>query len=168
MSPMNTPALAAIAALMALSVSACGNDQPDDTALSHMQVMKGEIRAEQPWVRAVPEGARMSAGYVAIQNTGTKEDSIVAVSSDSFSSVELHESRTVDGRSTMRKIDRLDLPGGRSVTLEPGGYHLMLFGAEAGIAEGDTVEITITFEKAGDVTIPFTARNAGPGGHNGH
>ncbi len=60
----------------------------------------------------------------------------------------------------MREMkDGLELPAGEQVSLEPGGYHVMLLELQAPIAEGDTVPVTLTFEKAGEVQVDAQARN---------
>ena len=67
----------------------------------------------------------------------------------------------------MSAVKRLDLPAGRSVVLEPGGYHVMLMGLKAQAREGDRIPVTLTFEdKAGkrftvDVQAPVRALTAG-------
>ena len=57
------------------------------------------------------------------------------------------------GMMGMQPVDRIEIAPGASVTLEPGGYHLMLMGVTDMPAIGEMVEITLTFEKAGDVVV---------------
>jgi copper(I)-binding protein len=65
-----------------------------------------------------------------------------------------------DAMMGMRPIESLELPAGEEVSLEPGGYHIMLFELKAPIADGDTIPVTLTFEKAGEVTVDAEARDA--------
>jgi copper(I)-binding protein len=58
----------------------------------------------------------------------------------------------------MHPIERIDIPAGGSAKLEPGGYHLMLMGVTKMPAVGETVELTLTFEKAGDVVVQAEVR----------
>ncbi len=60
----------------------------------------------------------------------------------------------------MRPIDSLELPAGEEVSLEPGGYHIMLLDLKKPITDGDTIQVTLTFEKAGEVTVDAEARDA--------
>jgi copper(I)-binding protein len=68
----------------------------------------------------------------------------------------------------MSAVDRLALPAGKAVKLEPGGYHVMLMGLVAPIKEGDTVAITLALkDKDGkpwsvDVKAPVRALAAAP------
>lgn len=75
------------------------------------------------------------------------------------------DGETMDGKEGdammgMRPIESLELPAGEEVSLEPGGYHIMLFELKAPIADGDTIPVTLTFEKAGEVTVDAEARDA--------
>ena len=62
------------------------------------------------------------------------------------------------GMMTMREVERIELPAGETVVLEPGGYHVMLLDLAAPLELGDTVEVTLTFEVAGDVVVTAEVR----------
>ena len=71
----------------------------------------------------------------------------------------------------MSAVDRVDLPAGKTVKLEPGGYHLMLVDLKQGLKAGDSVPLTLTFE-SNDKTrqtleIKAAVRSI-PGVHSGH
>ncbi|GGD07111.1 copper chaperone PCu(A)C [Aquisalinus flavus] len=155
MPPMNTPALAGFAALL-LTLAACsGPDQPEIHRTE--AVAAGDVAISGSWVRAVGEGVRMSAAYGTISNQGDEPDRIVSLASPIAEVVELHESIEQDGRSMMRPVNGLEIPAGDEVILEPGGYHVMLIGVAGPLVEGETYDITITFEKAGDLSVPMMA-----------
>jgi copper(I)-binding protein len=66
-----------------------------------------------------------------------------------------------DAMMGMRQLeDGLELPAGVQVSLEPGGFHIMLLELKTPIAEGDTIPVTLTFEKAGEVEVDAQAREA--------
>ena len=156
MSLMNTPVVAGFAAAV-LSLAACsGQDQPQ--AHQAETVAAGTIAVSGGWVRAVGEGVRMSAAYGTISNTGDEPDRIIGLSTPVSEAVELHESVEKDGRTMMRRVVGLEVPAGGEVSLAPGGYHVMLIGVAAPLVEGETYDITITFDKAGDLTVPMMAR----------
>ena len=58
----------------------------------------------------------------------------------------------------MQPIARLEIPAGGTVQLAPGGYHVMLIGLTKDLNVGDTVQVTLKFEKAGDVTVTAQVR----------
>ena len=47
----------------------------------------------------------------------------------------------------------LEIPAGGSVELKSGSFHVMLIGLKEDLTSGTSYELTLTFEKAGDVTI---------------
>ena len=57
--------------------------------------------------------------------------------------------------------DGLEIPAGAKVELKPGSYHVMFMGLTTGIKEGDTVKVTLKFEKAGEVEVEMPAQAAG-------
>ena len=71
---------------------------------------------------------------------------LVGASSPVAGVVEVHEMKREGDVMRMRAIDGLELPAGRAVKLEPGGYHVMLIGLEKPLAPGASVPITLTFE----------------------
>ena len=114
----------------------------------------GPIVIERGWAREAPPGARASGGYATIRNTGDAADRLVAASAAFAERVELHEMSVVDGTMRMREVeDGLAVEPGASVTLEPGGLHLMFLDIADPPAAGDTVSVTLRFERAGEATL---------------
>ena len=64
------------------------------------------------------------------------------------------------GNMTMKEVESIDIPANEKVKLEPGGYHIMLMELAAPLVKGDQIEITLTFEKAGEQTVTATVREA--------
>jgi len=94
-------------------------------------------------IREAPPTMKINAGYAKFSNTGSVDITITAVSSDAFSTVTIHLTSIVDGVATMHPQSELLVPAGASITLAPGGRHLMLMGANQSLSDGDTVEITL-------------------------
>lgn len=111
------------------------------------------------WVRP-PMGPDVpGAGYLTIHNTFGNDDALVGVASPVATSVEIHESMAGDsGMMGMQPVDRIDVKVGSTVTLEPGGYHLMLMGVTDMPAVGGTVDLTLSFERAGDIVVQAEVR----------
>lgn len=99
------------------------------------------VRVRSAWLRAVPPGVAMTAGYARFDNTGGQAVEIVGMQSDAFERIEIHRTVVEDGISRMRPVTGLTLPDGQSVHLEPGGLHLMLMRPSRVLRPGDTVEI---------------------------
>lgn len=111
----------------------------------------GEISVADARV-PVPAGAN-GAAYMTLTNGGDTADRLVAVSSDVAESVELHQTTTQDGSMSMQPVDSVEVPPGGEAVLEPGGLHAMLVGMTRELVEGDTVDLTLTFENAGEQTV---------------
>jgi copper(I)-binding protein len=57
------------------------------------------------------------------------------------------------GMMTMRPVEKVEIPAESTVKLEPGGLHVMLLDLQKDLVAGDTVEVTLTFSGAGEVTV---------------
>lgn len=96
--------------------------------------------------------------YMTIENTGGEDDALIGGTTDRAQAVEIHETKIVNDTGTMLPHDGpLPIPAGESVALEPGGLHIMLVDLNDDIRLGDTFEVTLEFERAGEVTVPVTA-----------
>lgn len=131
----------------------------------------GAIDISGAWSRPAPQGGN-GVGYVVLANGG-KADRLVAASTPAAGRVEIHESMIMGGKAMMHPRPRgIDLPAGKTVALKPESFHLMLIGLKKPLKVGETVPVTLKFEKSGAVTVPFAVRAAGPapetGGHAHH
>ncbi|MGF1501481.1 MAG: copper chaperone PCu(A)C [Paracoccaceae bacterium] len=135
----------------------------------------GDIRIETPWARpAIAD--RPTAAYMTIRNAGEAADRLVGATSPAFTRIELHETTMAEGVMRMAEVAGIEAPAGGAVDLAPGGLHLMLFGAEERLAEGDRIPFTLRFERAGEVAIEIDIRSRPPEGapsggathHGGH
>lgn len=95
-----------------------------------------------------------AALYFAVQNNTDRVDALEGASSEAAASVEIHETTTGDdGTMGMRPVDAsLQVPAGGSLTFEPGGLHLMLVDVDR-LQVGDEVQVTLTWQNAGEMTI---------------
>jgi copper(I)-binding protein len=121
----------------------------------------GDISIEAPWSRATPGGAKVGAGYLTIKNSGSAPDRLVSATTNIAEKTEIHEMSMTDGMMKMREVSGVEVPAGGSVALAPKGYHLMLFGLNKPLKEGDTFSGTLTFEKAGTIAVTFEVKGMG-------
>ena len=119
----------------------------------------GSIRLENAFTRSAPAGG-VGAFYVTIVNTGAA-DRLVAVASPVAGKVEMHESTSADGVMRMRGTASLAIPAGGTVRLAPGGYHVMLIALTQPLTVGQSVPVTLTFEKAGAMETRASVAKAG-------
>lgn len=109
------------------------------------------------WVRPAAKGGQ-SAAYMAITGAG-QADALTGVSATFAASADVHETTSMSGMMGMSHVDKIDVPAGQTVKLEPGGYHVMLMNLNAELKAGETVELTLTFRNAGKVTIKAEVKN---------
>ncbi|HEC21568.1 MAG TPA: copper chaperone PCu(A)C [Chloroflexi bacterium] len=117
------------------------------------------IVIEDAWVRPSPMTAGNGAAYMVIRNTGSEDDALIAADSDIAGAVEIHETMMMEGDMMgMQPVESIPVPAGGSVTLEPGGYHIMLIDMREPLEAGQTVMLTLTFEKAGPIEVQAEVR----------
>lgn len=122
----------------------------------------GDIEVTSPWLRATPKGASVAAGYATITNKGTAADTLIGASLPVAKRGEIHEMSMSGGVMKMRQLAHgLAIPAGQSVTLAPGGYHLMFQNPTKPLKEGETVTGELTFAKAGKVRVDFPVAGFG-------
>ena len=115
-----------------------------------------------PWVRATPGGAKVGGGYLTITNTGSKPDRLVGGAFSGAERVEVHATSNEGGISRMRPVEGgIEIKPGATVKLAPGGYHLMFIGLKQGFVDGELVEGTLRFEKAGVIPVEFEVQAVG-------
>jgi copper(I)-binding protein len=111
------------------------------------------IQVGKSFVRAVPPGQKVSAAFMAIENTSTQTHRLISAESKAAQVVELHTHTHVDGMMKMRKIDAIELPAGQTTLLQPGGLHVMLIGLNTDLTVGQVVSVTLNFEDASRKTL---------------
>lgn len=112
----------------------------------HAEGVADWLAVEAPYARAVPPGQPNSAVFMILENRDAIDHALVAAASDAAEVVELHTHRQEGGMMRMRRIERIELPAGESVTLAPGGLHLMLIGLHAALQPGERIDVDLWFE----------------------
>lgn len=141
-----------VAAAVMLFLLACAGAAAGDGMKS------GGISVVEPYAFAsigkVPNGA----GFLAIRNEGNQDDVLIGVTSDFARRNELHTHLHQNGRMMMRPVERIEIPAGATVKLEPGGDHIMLMGLDGPLKAGERRNLTLVFEKAGELAIELIIR----------
>ncbi len=130
------------------------------------------LMVSNPWARASAGAAQNGAAYLTITNSGAEIDRLVGVQTTAAVRAELHTHIRDGDIMRMEAIDAVDLPSGTTTTLAPGGDHIMLMSLEGPLVEGEKVSVSLTFEKAGDVTVEAmimaVGATEGPMDHGDH
>lgn len=115
-------------------------------------VTVGDLTIQHAWSKVSIGVDRPAVFYVEIANSGSSDDALVGISTPAAGMPMLHETVVTDGIASMPHAMSVPVPAGQTVQLAPGGYHGMLMGLTAVSKEGDRFPVTLTFEKAGEVT----------------
>jgi len=124
------------------------------------------VSVSQPWVRATVAGQSVAGAYMDI--TAKANAALVGVASPVAAKTELHTMTMDGGVMKMRPLDKLDLPAGKTVSLKPGGYHVMLIDIRRELKAGERVPLTLTVQDPHGVksTLQVDAEvRAAAGGH---
>jgi copper(I)-binding protein len=137
-----------LAALLAMSLNAC------DSASSTICVTDSS-----PWIRLPTVPGRPGAGYFQIPSQPDQGD-LLSVSSPRIARIEMHESTTSAGVTSMHRIDRIATNEcQRFATSE--GRHLMLFGVDPELRAGNQVQLVFHFERGSPETFAAIVMAAG-------
>jgi copper(I)-binding protein len=121
----------------------------------------GDITVSGAFTRAMAPGAPAAGGYLTIANGGSSDDTLVSAASEAAGMVQLHEMKMEGDVMKMNEVPGgIVVPAGGSVSLAPGGLHVMFMDVGTPFKEGECVEVLLHFEKAGD--LPVTLPIGGP------
>ncbi len=130
------------------------------------------IMVDDPYVRAVPPGQPNSASFMVLHNMGEKAGALTGASSPAAEVVELHTHTMEDGMMRMRKVEKIDLPAGEVVKLQPGGLHVMLIGLTQKLIPDEKISLTLVFEDGSSKQVEAPVRKLQmqmkQGDHKGH
>jgi hypothetical protein len=123
----------------------------------------GSMEIAQPWARATPRGATVTAGYMRITNLGDKPDRLLGGRSAVAGSFEIQEMTFADNVMRLRTLARgLEIRPGQTLDLKPGSpYHFIFAGLGQQLAPGDRVRATLLFERAGPLEIEYAVQPIG-------
>lgn len=121
----------------------------------------GDLRVSDPYARATVPGQPSGAAYLSIENKGNAADRLLGASSPVADSVEIHTMAMEGNVMRMREAKELAIKPSAKITMQPGdGYHLMLLGLRQPLKAGDTVPLTLSFEKAGKAEVSVIVKDA--------
>jgi copper(I)-binding protein len=109
-------------------------------------------RVSNAWARATPPGVTVGAVYLRIDG-GPAPDRLLGASCPRAERVELHAVDRASGMARMRRADGVAIPAGGRVELAPQAVHLMLLGLESPLRAGETLPLTLRFERGGEAAI---------------
>lgn len=123
----------------------------------------GGIDVEGAWARTSP--GVVGAGAVYMDITASETDRLIgaSVSQDIAAMAEIHETTmNDDGTMMMQEVGRIDLAASETVSLQPGGLHIMLMQLTEPLETGETFDITLQFAESQDRVVEVEVREEAP------
>jgi periplasmic copper chaperone A len=122
----------------------------------------GGLSIEHVWAQPTPPKAIVGRAFLTIVNTGAETDHLVAASTNVARAAEVSGIRILQDVPNQRHLVNVDIPPGGKITFGPGGYHILLRNLKHPLVAGETFEMTLTFEKAGELPLEVTVEAPNP------
>ncbi len=105
------------------------------------QVWAQGVIVSGAWARATVPGQMASGAYMDLKSS--ENAVLLGASSTVAGVVELHEMIMDNGVMKMRSLTKLELPAGKTVTLNGGSYHIMLMDLKKPLKKGEIVPLML-------------------------
>lgn len=138
------------------------------TTLAWATSASAEVRLEGFWVRAMPPGQAMTAAYGQVINTSDATVILEGASTSFASRAEIHESQQMYGRFQMVKRESIAIPAGETLSLAPGGIHVMIMGVSEMPAAGSQVSVCLQIDGTEACVAADVLRNGPNPTHDEH
>ncbi|MGE0877350.1 MAG: copper chaperone PCu(A)C [Acidimicrobiia bacterium] len=174
--------LAALVGALALVAVACGDDSAAQDEATEAGSVKDAVVVSDAWARTSAEMQNAGAVYLTLTG-GKKADQLksASVPTSIAAKTELHETMAASGSAAgsattmagmpasgaastmagvmkMAPVSSIEVPAGKVVKLEPGGYHVMLLDLAKPLTTGQNFTLTLTFAGLGTVEVPVVVR----------
>lgn len=116
------------------------------------------LSIDEIWLRESVPGAENGAAFGVFSNSSDEDIVIVGADSSVASRVEIHQHISQNGEMRMEEIEALPLAAGEEVTLQPGGYHIMLFGLKERLVTDDEHTMTLYLSNGEQVEVTVSVR----------
>ena len=148
---------AVLVGMSVLALGACsdgdGEEPEGDTGDGGTAVAEtDQLAIYDAFIPAPP--ADIASLYFSMVDRGGDGDRLLGVTTEAAVMTHLHSTVTDGDSSRMLPVEGgIVLPPDGMTELEPGGLHVMLMNVQPRLVAGDTVVVTLQFERAGPVTI---------------
>lgn len=127
-------------------------------ALAGLPATATELTVTEGQVRVPMPGRTVTAGYFTVHNNSSAAVKLMSAESAAFERAELHQHTHQDGVMRMEHVAHIDIAANSSVSLQPGGLHLMLFNPQQPLLTGESVTVVLHFSngKQLELSMPLT------------
>ncbi|KQW85754.1 hypothetical protein ASC89_01355 [Devosia sp. Root413D1] len=157
----NAHALEHPAPTLAVTTAAAGeHDHGAMSMAAPAAVSIGNLEISGGFSRATLPNAPVGGGYLTITNKGGEADRLVSAASPVTGVVQIHQMKMEGDLMKMNELpEGVEIPAGETVTLAPGGLHIMFMQLAQPLVEGTKIPLTLNFEKAGSVEVELSVES---------
>ena len=118
----------------------------------------GTLRVDEAYFRLPVAGRDVSTAYLQLHNSSDLPQTLAGFASPEVRAIELHQNLQRDGVMQMRRVEGFVLGVGESLSMQPGGYHLMLFGLSLQLGDDAKITIELLLASGDNVSVVVPAR----------
>ena len=105
-------------------------------------------------------GSNNGVAFATIKNNSAATIVIKSVSSNVSKMTQIHAHKMKDGMMSMMHVPELAIAPNEQVVFQSGGYHFMLMGLKQPLSQGETFNLTISYDnnQTQTILIPIEGR----------
>ncbi|WP_366655633.1 copper chaperone PCu(A)C [Fodinicurvata sp. EGI_FJ10296] len=114
----------------------------------------GAMAVSHSWTQETSATAHSMSVFTTIDNHGEESDRLISAGTD-FADAGVFRAPVLseDGALQVVDVPAVEIAPGQTLTLEPGGVHIVLPDVQQAFLEGDHFHMDLEFEKAGSVRV---------------
>ncbi|MDD5298687.1 MAG: copper chaperone PCu(A)C [Rhodocyclaceae bacterium] len=112
-------------------------------SLGSVAASASDLEVSNAWVRGTVPGQKATGAFMDLKSV---EGAALVGAASNAGVTQVHEMTMDGGVMRMREAKKLDLPAGQTVSLKPGGYHIMLMDLKKPLAKGEIVPLTLNIQ----------------------
>lgn len=116
-----------------------------------VQAAASDVVVSNAWAKATFPGQPVSGAYFDIR--AATDAKLISVATDMAGASEIHEMSMNGNLMSMHAVQKVALPAGKTVSLKPGGYHVMLMSLKSALKAGQKLPLRITVQQAGKTEV---------------
>ena len=124
-----------------------------------LQVNEGALILGKGYLRTMPPGQKVTAGFLTATNNSNVDCRIVSAESPLTERIEFHAHLHADGMIQMRPMKTVVVASGKTVRFEPGALHLMFFNINTRLVDGQTVPLQLNTDNCGSHSLILDIRS---------
>ena len=111
----------------------------------------GDLTLSAIWSHS--SATRNGAAFLKIKNASEDDDALIDASTPVAKRIELHGPGNIGEAWRTLRVDEIPTPAKQDTVLTGASLHLKLIGLRGALKAGEEIPITLTFERAGAITV---------------